>query len=94
MKTNRIPFPACFEELPYLFRGAEAILTADAQEILTPSDQTPITTALQTAKSVMSISASSAFVHCQAKKRLRCSGLGTGQTAALDERRRFSAMNL
>jgi hypothetical protein len=38
--------------LPYLFRGAEAILTADAQEILTPSDQTPITTALQTAKIV------------------------------------------
>lgn len=38
---------------------------------------------------------SNAFVLCQAKKRLRCSGLGTKQTAALDEsRRRFLAMNL
>jgi len=35
------------------------------------------------------------FALCQAKKRLRCSGLGTTQAAALDEsRRRFLAMNL
>ena len=38
---------------------------------------------------------SNAFVLCQAKKRLRCSGLGTRQTTGLDEsRRRFLAMNL
>lgn len=38
---------------------------------------------------------SNAFVLGQAKKRLRCSALGTKQTAVLDEsRRRFLAMNL
>ena len=38
---------------------------------------------------------SNAFVPCQAKKRLRWSGLGTRQKAALDKnRRRYLAMNL